>query len=96
MTFQQSRRKTANVTDRVEIKCSHDDENLYMMLWYQQRQNGPLSLMGHSDHVNSPNYEEQFVDQITIVRENRVSGALIIHSVSLSHSAVYFCAGRPQ
>lgn len=96
MEFQQSLPKIANVTDRVEIKCSHNDNELYVMLWYQQRQNGQLSLMGFSYDATNPNYEEQFVDQIEISRESRVSGALIIHSVNLSHSAVYFCAGRPQ
>ncbi|XP_027140789.1 uncharacterized protein LOC104932216 [Larimichthys crocea] len=84
--FQQSLPKIANVTDRVEIKCSHNDNELYVMLWYQQRQNGQLSLMGFSYDTTNPNYEEQFVDQIEISRESRQQ-SVRLHGAHLSRQS---------
>ncbi|XP_047427795.1 T cell receptor beta chain MC.7.G5-like [Mugil cephalus] len=92
VTFQQARDKIVNETDRAVIQCSHDNDDFYVMLWYQKGGDGQLSLMGHSYDRNAPEYEPQFKDKVVISRENRQTGALILRSVNVSDAAVYFCA----
>ncbi|KAL3987661.1 hypothetical protein ACER0C_014776 [Sarotherodon galilaeus] len=92
VTFQEPQPWIVNVGQRVEIKCSHDDDSLYVMLWYQQRDYGAMSLIGYGYDTNKPDYEPAFQNHTEILRETRVKGALILPSVKLSDSAVYFCA----
>lgn len=96
MTFQQPPSRIVNLDERVEIQCSHDDDSLYVMLWYQQRDYGAMSLIGYSYGTNKPDYEPAFQNHTEILRETRVKGALSLPSAKLSHSAVYFCAATTQ
>lgn len=81
---------------QVQIDCSHDDQLLVIMLWYQQREdNQALDLIVYG-YETSPNYVLRFKGQVTISRESAVAGTLQILRAELSHSAVYFCAASAQ
>ncbi|XP_078145573.1 M1-specific T cell receptor beta chain-like isoform X3 [Centroberyx gerrardi] len=93
VSFQQSSSQLVKEgTVKLKINCSHDDNSLTVMLWYQHKQSSQsMSLIGF-EYAGSPKYEGQFEDQFEITREDTVRGALIIRRANLSDSAVYFCA----
>lgn len=94
--FQQFPPQIVKEGTEVQINCSHDDQNLVVMLWYQQREDSPsLTLIGYG-YETSPNYEPKFKDQVKLTRKSAVKGTLHIQSANLSHSAVYFCAASAQ
>lgn len=82
---------------RVRINCSHDDTNLPLMLWYQQRRDSQsMTLIGYGYGQSAQSYENQFKEEFELTREDTTTGALTVHSASPSHSAVYFCAASTQ
>lgn len=66
------------------------------MLWYQQKENGLMSLIGYSYFGSDSAKEEEFDNRFDIKRENMQTGALSISSVIVSDSAMYFCAASTQ
>lgn len=96
MTFEPSPPIIIVGAARVEIHCSHNDGDLYVMLWYQQTQSGSMGLIGYSSWGSNPSYEQQFENGFVITRQEMKKGALIIQNATLSDSAVYFCAASTQ
>ncbi|KAL3049626.1 hypothetical protein OYC64_008977 [Pagothenia borchgrevinki] len=95
-TFKQSPAQIVEESTEVQIKCSHDDSSLAIMLWYQQRKDSlSMTLIGYG-YATGQTYEGQFEKEFELTREDTLSGALIIRSANLSHSAVYFCAASTQ
>ncbi len=65
------------------------------MLWYQQLHNSKsLALIGYGYRTAEPAYETEFQKRFKMTRQDTVTGALIISNLSLSDSAVYFCAAK--
>ncbi|KAI3367126.1 hypothetical protein L3Q82_008182 [Scortum barcoo] len=94
VTFQQSPPQIVKESTKVQIDCSHDDNNLPLMLFYQQKEES-MTLIGYG-YKDSPNYEGQFEKQFKLTRDETARGSLIIDKANLSHSAVYFCAASTQ
>nr|XP_020514299.1 uncharacterized protein LOC110002957 [Labrus bergylta] len=63
VAFQPSHPKVVVEKARVEFNCSHNDENLDVMLWYQQTQSGMMDLIGYGYTSSEPDYEEKFKDR---------------------------------
>lgn len=94
--FEQSSSLMVESGSRVQINCSHDDQALVIMLWYQHKEDDrSLDLIGYG-YETSPNYMPHFKDQVKIVRQSAVAGSLHILRAKLSHSAIYFCAASTQ
>lgn len=83
-----------NETQNITIHCSHDDGDLDIMLWYQQKINSEMALIGYSYGMNEPNNEDNFKDRFKQSREDTQNGKLTISNVLQPDSAVYYCAAR--
>ncbi|KAL3968536.1 bone morphogenetic protein 8 [Sarotherodon galilaeus] len=72
VTFEQSSAQVVNTgTEELRINCSHDDNSLQVMLWYQHKQSDQaMSLIGFTVLMGEPNYESQFTDRFQIKRDD--------------------------
>lgn len=60
VTFQQAPSQIVKEKTEVHINCSHNDNDLLLMLWYQQRKDSlSMTLIGYG-YESTPNYEGQF------------------------------------
>uniref|UniRef100_A0A8C1VMM2 Ig-like domain-containing protein n=1 Tax=Cyprinus carpio TaxID=7962 RepID=A0A8C1VMM2_CYPCA len=74
------------------LMCKYDDSGKTNMLWYQQK-NTAMALIVLSYGADSePTYEDGFKERFKLERKNTLNGVLKIPDLSLSDSAVYFCA----
>nr|XP_043903695.1 T cell receptor beta chain MC.7.G5-like [Solea senegalensis] len=97
VTFQPSPPQIVKEKTDVRINCSHNDNSLQLMLWYQQLPDTlSLTLIGYGYAQSPPVYEGSFEKQFQLTKEDITTGALIISSVNTSHTAVYFCAASTQ
>ncbi|KAK2843650.1 hypothetical protein Q7C36_011865 [Tachysurus vachellii] len=93
VTFQQTPSVIAKEMINVTIQCSHDDNNLPRMFWYQQNNRGVMELIGYTiSEISDPNYEDGFKDRFTLSRQSTLAGSLTISNLQQSDSAVYYCA----
>ncbi len=81
-----------NKNKTVVIKCSHDDNNMDYMQWYQQKDTAMALIVLSYGATADPNYEDGFKDRFKLERNDTLNGALKISDLSLSDSAVYYCA----
>ncbi|CAB1335681.1 unnamed protein product, partial [Coregonus sp. 'balchen'] len=83
--------------DKVQLSCSHNDPNYYMILWYQQSaQNTALKLIGYVRNT-SPTVEDSFKERFNVSGDAATGNTVYLHIPKLREaedSAVYFCAAR--
>ncbi|KAI5102592.1 hypothetical protein C0J45_7944 [Silurus meridionalis] len=95
VTFQQTPSILVNEGENITISCSHNDNNLARMYWYQQNSHTVMALVGYTNTENSnPNYEKEFEDRFKLSRQALLAGSLAISNLRQSDSAVYYCAAR--
>ncbi|KAL7862330.1 hypothetical protein SRHO_G00137710 [Serrasalmus rhombeus] len=93
--FQQISSLFTNELNNITIKCSHDDSNLPVMLWYQQKRDSiAMALIGYTYGPNDPTYEDGFKKRFHLKRKTDQKGDLIISELLQSDSAVYYCAAK--
>ncbi len=93
MTVQQNPTSMlANKNKTVVIKCSHNDNNMDYMQWYQQKDTAMALIVLSYGATADPSYEDTFKDRFELERKHILNGVLKISDLSLSDSAVYYCA----
>ncbi|XP_060788807.1 uncharacterized protein LOC132893681 [Neoarius graeffei] len=93
VTIQQTPSILVDETKTITINCSHDDNSLDSMYWYQQNRQTVMALIGYTyTALSDPKYEDEFKDQFKIIREDTLTGRLTISNLRQSDSAVYYCA----
>lgn len=72
----------------LNITCSHNDRSLDKIFWYQQFNGQNLELIGFLS------FKQRLVDkkEFTITGDAEKEATLVLSSVKVEHSAVYFCA----
>uniref|UniRef100_A0A8C6S577 Ig-like domain-containing protein n=1 Tax=Neogobius melanostomus TaxID=47308 RepID=A0A8C6S577_9GOBI len=94
ITFDPSNPRIVNPSTKVEINCHHDDNNMEIMLWYKQPEDGQMQLIVYSYVSSKPSFEKDFATGFEMRRTDKQTGALIISSVKTNDSATYYCAAR--
>ncbi len=81
-----------NKKDTAELMCRYNDSGKPNMLWYQQKDTA-MTLIVLSYSATSPaSYEDEFNGRFNLERTDTLYGVLKISDLSLSDSAVYYCA----
>ncbi|CAI5695667.1 unnamed protein product [Oreochromis niloticus] len=86
----------ANVSSNVQIFCSHDKTDYYVMFWYQQSPGDTaMKLIGFLNYA-AVTLEEQYRDHFSITGNlggnSAKNGSLSIQVKGQQDSAVYYCA----
>ncbi|XP_058256035.1 uncharacterized protein LOC131359902 [Hemibagrus wyckioides] len=74
-----------------EIKCAHTKESYNGILWYKHSQDSGFTLMGYLN-VLSIKLEAEFETKVVLSGDGTNNGSMTINSLSVSDSAVYYCA----
>ncbi len=81
-----------NKNDMAKLTCSYDDSAKPNMLWYQQKDTAMALIVLSLGATADPSYEDGFKDRFESERKHILNGVLKISDLSLSDSAVYYCA----
>ncbi|KAJ7988800.1 hypothetical protein DPEC_G00312960 [Dallia pectoralis] len=76
------------------LDCFHGDNSYPYMLWYQQQDTSEqktMELIGYL-HYENPTMEKKFEPRFTLTGHSKANATLVISNISLSDSAVYYCA----
>ncbi|KAL7872943.1 hypothetical protein AOLI_G00120140 [Acnodon oligacanthus] len=84
----------ANKTESITIPCSHNDNTLLFMLWYQQKSDSTaMTFIGYASATSDPFYENEFkTERFKLNKPSIQKGDLTISELLQSDSAVYYCA----
>ncbi len=75
-----------------KLFCRHGDNDYPYMYWYQQKSNGgSLELIGMLSYATA-SQEDKFKPRFNITGHAKEDASLLISSISVEDSAVYFCA----
>uniref|UniRef100_A0A8C9VBR7 Immunoglobulin V-set domain-containing protein n=1 Tax=Scleropages formosus TaxID=113540 RepID=A0A8C9VBR7_SCLFO len=77
--------------ESVQFKCQHKITGYYMTLWYQQKENTGLNLIGYISYRN-PDIEELYKERFSISGDGSGETFLDITRLRAEDTAVYFCA----
>ncbi|KAG7328543.1 hypothetical protein KOW79_008487 [Hemibagrus wyckioides] len=80
-----------NQDEIAEIKCAHTVKSYERILWYKHSQETGFTLMGYLSNAYAKP-EEEFQNKIKLIGDGSKDGTLTINNVSVSDSAVYYCA----
>lgn len=86
-----------NSSEPFDIQCSHSIQSYNIILWYKKTQTGNLILLGNlvlSRETIEPEFEGKVKMDGSADKDEK--NLLTIHNLSLSDSAVYFCAAYAQ
>ncbi|XP_015253001.1 PREDICTED: uncharacterized protein LOC107099421 [Cyprinodon variegatus] len=81
----------ANPGNSANINCSHSIQNYNVMLWYKRSEDRQLQLLGYR-YLGSSTYESGAKVEIEGSADKDKNCTLTIKELSVSSSAVYFCA----
>ncbi|KAL1258067.1 hypothetical protein QQF64_011311 [Cirrhinus molitorella] len=81
-----------NQDESAVIICTHNIPSYYRILWYKQSPDMlGFILMGYLNY-DAKNEEPEFKSKIKLDGDGQKNGTLIISNLTMTDSAVYFCA----